>query len=59
MDDRWRFLYCMAPELWGRMRVTPSGRREARHKRGSGTAGKAAVRRKARDVDRKVSREGR
>ena len=35
MDDRWRFLYCVRPELWGRMCKPWPGREK------TGTSGAA------------------
>ena len=28
MDNRWRFLYCMGKEMWGRMRGAGAGKGE-------------------------------
>ena len=53
MDNRWRFLYCMPPELRGRMWGAASREGEARHKRRSGAQGKTGAQRKSREVDRK------
>ena len=41
MDDRRRFLYCVAAELWGRMRGACAGGRRARRKRRRPRGGKA------------------
>ena len=36
MDNRWRFLYCVPPELWGRMCEVQAGNEK------TGTSGEAA-----------------
>ena len=40
MDNRRRFLYCVAAELWGRMRKPCAGGWKARRKRGRQRGGK-------------------
>ena len=55
MDDRLRFLYCVAAELWGRMRV-PMGRgMEAPAQAGEGRGeGKSPRRGRAGDAERSI-----
>ena len=57
MDNRWRFLYCMQPEVWGRMREARAGRGKTGTSEGGGMPEKPHVRSRERDVDRNKSRE--
>ena len=57
MDNRRRFLYCVAAELWGRMREPCAGGWKARRKRGRQRGGKSPRMGRCRDAERRESSE--
>ena len=59
MDNRRRFLYCVAAELWGRMREPCAGGWKARRKRGRQRGGKSPRMGRCRDAERRESSEAR
>ena len=59
MDNRLRFLYRMASEMWGRRRITGAGNGKTGVSVKAGAVGKSAAGKLKRDAERSYSSEAR